>query len=128
MSQLSPQWKNISGMAELDHIINESRYKPALIFKHDTLSAESNKIKKELDINWAIPSDQVDLYLVDFKSQAISKEISDIAGIEDEAPQIVLFADGVTMYDESHDMISFKKIRLALKIVNRTFKWLETRA
>ncbi|MFT6865860.1 MAG: bacillithiol system protein YtxJ [Cyclobacteriaceae bacterium] len=128
MSQLSPQWKNLTSLSELNHVINESKYKPVLILKHDPSSGESIRIKNELDLNWGLTSDQVDLYLVESYQQTISKEIVDVAGIDDEFPQIVLFADGVTMYDESYDMISFKKIKLALKIVNRTFRWLETRA
>ncbi|MFY0600498.1 MAG: DUF2847 family protein [Cyclobacteriaceae bacterium] len=115
-------------MAELSHVVNESKYKPAIIFKHDPASNESNTVKAKLDSDWAITPEQVDVYLVDILHQDVSQEISELAGIDHETPQIVLFADGVTMYDESSDMISFKKIRLALKIVNRTFRWLETRA
>ncbi|MEQ9307460.1 MAG: DUF2847 family protein [Marinoscillum sp.] len=71
----------------------------------------------------------MDLFIVDdMKDRDVSLEIAEIAGIQHEFPQIVLFADGVTMYDESQEMISVKKIKLALKIVNRTFKWMETRA
>ena len=50
-----------------------------------------------------------------------------MARVMNEYPQVLLFADGVTMYDESREMISVKKIKLALKIINRTFKWMETR-
>ena len=128
MSNTSPQWKNISNTSDLDHIINESKYKPLLILKHDSLSGESTKVKRDLDMGWVIPSDQLDVYLVDTNNKAICKEISEIAGIDDVSPQVVLFADGVVLYDESGDLISFKKIKLALKIVNRTFKWIESRA
>ncbi|VXD12225.1 Thioredoxin family protein (fragment) [Marinoscillum sp. 108] len=100
-----------------------------MVFKHRASSPESIEKKIELENGWNISSDMIDVYLVDdMKSKDVSREISEIAGINHEFPQIVLFADGVTMYDESHDMISVKKIKLALKIVNRTFKWMETRA
>ncbi|MEO9476338.1 MAG: monothiol bacilliredoxin BrxC family protein [Cyclobacteriaceae bacterium] len=128
MSHTSPHWKTLSNKQELDHVIQESRYKPVLILKHDSASPESNRVKTELETNWTITPDQVDVYTLDHNLKSLSREIAEIAGIDDEVPQIVLFADGVTMYDESKDLISFKKIKLALKIVNRTFKWLETRA
>ncbi|MEP0367604.1 MAG: monothiol bacilliredoxin BrxC family protein [Cyclobacteriaceae bacterium] len=128
MSQTSPHWKTLSSKQELDHVIQESRYKPVLILKHDPASSESNRVKNELETNWTITPDQVDVYTLDYNLKSLSREVAEIAGIDDEVPQIVLFADGVTMYDEAKDLISFKKIKLALKIVNRTFKWLETRA
>lgn len=128
MSHTSPHWKTLSSKQELDHVIQESRYKPVLILKHDSASTESNRAKNELETNWTITPDQVNVYTLDYNLKSLSREVAEIAGIDDEVPQIVLFADGVTMYDESKDLISFKKIKLALKIVNRTFKWLETRA
>lgn len=128
MSITSPYWKTINNTADLDLIINESKYKPILILKHDSLSSESTRVKRELDTNWIIPQEQLDLYLVNSDNKALCREISEAAGIDEITPQIVLFADGVVMYDESSDLISFKKIKLALKIVNRTFKWIESRA
>lgn len=113
----------------LDQVIEGSKLKPALVYKHRASSPECIEKKLELENDWNISPDLIDLYIVDdIKSKDVSHEISDIAGIQHEFPQIVLFADGVTMYDESLDMISVKKIKLALKIVNRTFKWMESRA
>lgn len=129
MNYHSPHWKSISSLKELDKVIDSSRAKPVLVFKHRASSPESIEKKIELENTWNISSDMIDVYLVDdIKSKEVSHEIAEIAGIKHEFPQIVLFADGVTMYDESNDMISVKKIKLALKIVNRTFKWMETRA
>jgi bacillithiol system protein YtxJ len=86
-------------------------------------------MKKKLQDEWSIPDDQLDLYLVDEDRHAnISKEVTESAGVDDEYPQILLFADGVTMYDESQEMINVKKIKIALKIINRTFKWMKSRA
>tara|TARA_B100001250_G_C19049548_1_gene465200 strand:+ start:45 stop:431 length:387 start_codon:yes stop_codon:yes gene_type:complete len=128
MSQ-SPLWKSISSLDALEEVIEGSKQKPALIFKHRASSPDSIEKKIELETNWTISKDIVDLFIVDdMKDRDVSLEIAELAGIQHEFPQVVLFADGVTMYDESHDMISVKKIKLALKIVNRTFKWMETRA
>lgn len=125
----SPHWKTINSLEDLHRVVDQSRLKPVLVFKHRPSSPESIEKKLELESTWSISSDLVDIYLVDdLKDREVSLEISDLAGIEHEFPQIVLFADGVTMYDESQEMISVKKIKLALKIVNRTFKWMETRA
>ncbi|MFY0606890.1 MAG: DUF2847 family protein [Cyclobacteriaceae bacterium] len=129
MNTQSSNWKSIQNLDHLNLVIENSKEKPVLVFKFRSSSPESLEKKSELESNWSISNDLVDLYLVDdLKAKDVSYQVSDLAGISQEFPQIVLFADGVTMYDESHEMISVKKIKLALKIVNRTFKWMETRA
>jgi len=121
-------WKNLQSLDQLNFIIEESRTKPALIFKHRPSSQESNEAKEMMEREWSIPSEQLECYIVDvMQDKMIASEVSDIAGVTNEYPQVLLFADGVTMYDESHEMINVKKIKLALKIINRTFKWMETR-
>ena len=127
---MSPlNWKDLHSIEQFDELLEKSRTKPALIFKHRITSPESVAVKKQLEDEWNLPEDQIDLYLIDDqKQQDISREITDIAGVDNEYPQVLLFADGVTMYDESHEMINVKKIKIALKIINRTFKWMESRA
>ena len=129
MNNPTPRWKQISTSAELNQVIEDSKRKPVLVFIHRASSPESIEKKIELEDNWVISPDMLDTCIVDdLTSKDISETICSLADIPREFPQIVLFADGVTMYDESHEMISVKKVKLALKIVNRTFKWMETRA
>ena len=119
MTKPSLQWKSIKNVEEFDQILERSRTKPALLFKHEPASAESLQIKQDLEANWIISADMLDTYLVDTKQdKEVSDEATDVAGVSNETPQVFLFADGVTMYDESHEMINVKKIKIALKIMN----------
>ncbi len=128
MTNPSLQWKSIKNVKEFNEILERSRTKPALVFKHRPASPESVQVKQGLESQWAISPDMLDIYLVDImQDKEVAMEATRIAGVSDEFPQVFLFADGVTMYDESHDLINVKKIKIALKIINRTFKWLETR-
>ena len=121
-------WKSISTVSEFERVIEHSRRKPVLVFKHRATSPESIAVKAELETNWSIPADMLDTFIIDIiQHKDVSLEATRMAGVPDEFPQVFLFADGVTMYDESHEMINVKKIRIALKIINRTFRWLETR-
>jgi bacillithiol system protein YtxJ len=121
-------WKSLSTIKEFDQLIESSRSKPALVFKHRPSSQESSKVKEMLEQDWAFTPDQMDIFIVDvMKDKDVAFEVTENAGVMNEYPQVLLFADGVTMYDESHEMINVKKIKLALKIINRTFKWMETR-
>ena len=121
-------WKSISTVSDFERVIEHSRRKPVLVFKHRATSPESIEVKAELEANWSIPSDMLDTFIIDvLQHKDVSSAATKMAGVPDEFPQVFLFADGVTMYDESHEMINVKKIRIALKIINRTFRWLETR-
>jgi len=129
MDYHTQSWETIHSLDQLNQMIERSRVKPVLFFKHDATSPSSQEKKIELKDNWALGTEELDVFLIDSSQSAeLAMHISDLAGVLDENPQVVLFADGVTMYDESMEMISFKKIKLALKIVNRTFRWMETRA
>lgn len=128
MNRHSANWIPLFNLDDLDQAIEQSRARPILVLKHQPTSLESVKVKNELDANWQESFDQIGLFIVDPSCSDVAHEVSNLAGIEHLYPQVVLFADGVTMYDESSDLISSKKIKLALKIVNRTFRWMETRA
>ena len=121
-------WQNLTSLDQLEKIIEESRVKPALIFKHRNSAEESVQAKERMENDWSIPEDQLVCYIVDvMEDKDIASEVSEFAGIPNAFPQVLLFADGVAMYDEAHEMINVKKIKLALKIINRTFRWMETR-
>ncbi len=124
----SLNWKSIQTKEEFDRVVESSREKPVLIFKHRPSAPESINALNSLESDWSISPEDLDLYIIDvMKDKAIAELVTDAAGVINEYPQVLLFADGVTMYDESREMINVKKIKLALKIINRTFKWMETR-
>lgn len=124
----SPYWQPLTSLKQFDEILERSKSKPALVLKYQPNTSESEQVKSILDEQWTIRPEELDTFLVDVSRNAkISHEVTEVAGVDPEFPQVLLFADGVTMYDESHELISVKKIKIALKIINRTFKWMETR-
>ncbi len=121
-------WKSLSTIEEFNRLVERSKEKPALVFKHRPSAPESMQAMETLERDWTISPENLDLYIIDvMKDKEVAEAVTDMAGVMNEYPQVLLFADGVTMYDESREMISVKKIKLALKIINRTFKWMETR-
>ncbi len=127
---MSPlNWKILDNYKQFDDVLEDSRIRPVLIFKHRPASPESVEVLKTLEAGWEQLAPQMDLYILDeSQHKTLSDRITDAAGVDFVFPQVLLFADGVAMYDESGDMISIKKIKIALKIINRTFKWMESRA
>ncbi len=127
---MSPyNWKILDDYRQFEELLEDSRIRPALIFKHRPASPESISIKRVVEEGWDSLESQLDLYILDeSRHKQLSDKITDFAGVDFTFPQVLLFADGVAMYDESGEMISVKKIKIALKIINRTFKWMESRA
>ena len=126
--QQQPKWRPLTETRQFDQLIRHSKSKPAMVLKYHPGSRESELVKNHLDTNWAIPSEELDVYLIDVnRNRDLANLITEVAGVDNNLPQVLLFADGVTMYDESHELISYKKIKIALKIINRTFRWMETR-
>ena len=124
----SLNWKSLNTIEEFNRLVDRSKEKPALVFKHRPSSPESTQAMQTLESDWSISPENLDLYIIDvMKDKEVAEAVTETAGVMNEYPQVLLFADGVTMYDESREMISVKKIKLALKIINRTFKWMETR-
>lgn len=123
------KWNLLKTLEQFENLIESSKKKPLMIFKYRSSSPECAQVKKSLDANWVIPESHLDVYALDvMKYKDVAEEVSEEAGVENEYPQVVIFADGVTMYDESHELINVKKIKIALKIIKRTFDWMETRA
>ena len=121
-------WKSLSRIEEFNRLIESSKEKPVLVFKHRPSSPESTRMLEMLEKNWTISPESLDIFMIDvMKDKEVAEAVANMAGVMNEYPQVLLFADGVTMYDESRDMISVTKIKLALKIINRTFKWMKTR-
>lgn len=126
---MSLVWIKLKNIDEFNVILENSEHKPALIFKHQPTSPISVSVKNKLELEWNLPEEKLDVYLVDDSTHpTLSQRISDFSSVENIFPQILFVTDGVIMYDESHEMISTKKVGIALKIINRTFKWMESRA
>ncbi len=123
------QWESVSSLQEFDRILDTSRYTPAVILKHDPDSLLSLQVKQRLEKEWDLSFEELAAYLINPNVQReVADEMLIQAGVSPHCPQLFLYADGVTMYDESDELISFRKIKIALKIINRTFQWMETRA
>ena len=58
-------WKPLNSKQEFDELLESSRTKPALVFKHRPSSPESSKVKQSLERDWTISPEQIDLFLVD---------------------------------------------------------------
>ena len=102
-------WNHITGLVEIDNIIQKSHTTPQVIFKHSTRCSISSIAKSRLERD-AFPS-HVDFYYLDLiKYRSISNAIEKIFDVQHESPQVLIIRNGKCVYDESHNGIRMDEI------------------
>ncbi|MEP7144369.1 MAG: bacillithiol system redox-active protein YtxJ [Ferruginibacter sp.] len=102
-------WIDLTKESQLIDIIEQSKNKPQLIFKHSTRCAVSGVAKNRLERS--VPPGNVDFYFLDLiKNRGISTKIAEDFSVYHESPQVLLIKNGECIYDESHSGINMKDI------------------
>ena len=96
-------WNTISSNEDLDELLERSKQRPQLIYKHSTICSFSrmaqgelisaaDEIEKKADIN----------YVGVIETRPLSNKVSQVLGIRHESPQIILVKNGEAIWDASH--------------------------
>ena len=102
-------WIPLISEDELFAIIEKSKSKPQVIFKHSTRCSISTMAKSRLERS-PFPS-QADFYCLDILAHRnISNKIAEEFGIAHESPQILIIKNGACTYDESHLAITMSDL------------------
>jgi bacillithiol system protein YtxJ len=105
------QWKQLTGIAQVDEIIHISKEKPVLIFKHSTRCSISNMALARLERQWNFSIDNIEAYYLDLlQYREISNELSDRFNVIHQSPQVLLIKDGACVFHTSHNDISAHEI------------------
>lgn len=102
-------WIPLKSEDELFEIIEKSRSKPQIIFKHSTKCGISSLAKSRLERS-AVP-DNTDFYYLDLLAHRnISNKVADEFNVYHQSPQVLLIKNAECVYDESHAAISMDEI------------------
>lgn len=102
-------WISLNSSAQLADIIEKSKHKPQLIFKHSTRCSISSMAKNRLER--VTPPENVDFYYLDLISyRELSTKIAEEFDVFHESPQVILIKNGECSYDESHSGINMDDI------------------
>lgn len=102
-------WHILNTETQWREILNQSKVKPQVVYKHSTRCSISSVIKSRLERSNA-PSG-IDFYYLDLIAhRAISNRISEDLKVVHESPQVLLIKDGVCVYNESHSAIMMDDI------------------
>ena len=100
-------WKVIDSLDHLDQIVDLSKNKNIVLFKHSTRCSISTIAKMRLEEEWNISKDDFEKYYLDLiRYRNISNEISERFQVHHESPQILVIRNGEAIYDVSHLDIS----------------------
>lgn len=110
------QWQSLNQAGQLNAIIERSHDKPQIIFKHSTRCGISSMAKHQLEHDWDLDAELVDMYYLDLIAHRdMSNQIADLTGVTHQSPQIILIRKGKAVFDTSHHAISVARIRAALE-------------
>ena len=105
-------WVNLNEMYQLDKILETSKTKPVVIFKHSTRCPVSSIAKSKLEQQWDLDKEFLDVYYLDLiRYREISNAIASKLAVDHQSPQAILVKDGISVYDASHEMIEVKDIK-----------------
>ncbi|MBD0776517.1 bacillithiol system redox-active protein YtxJ [Maribacter sp. ANRC-HE7] len=100
-------WKPLVSVHQLDEIVEKSKDKTQVIFKHSTTCGISRMVLNTFNTNYDYPKDQFDLYYLDLHS---FREVSNETGIKfqvvHQSPQLLVIRNGVVVAHDSHGGIN----------------------
>ena len=103
-------FSRITDVTELEKLIDRSRERPVVIFKHSLtcpISAGAFERMKSYD-------GEVDLVEIQ-RARPLSDEIAQRLGVRHESPQIIIVRNGQVLWDASHFQITADKVAEAVR-------------
>jgi len=97
-------WKVLSEEGQLPAIMEESKERPVVLFKHSTRCSISSMAKSRLERSTQ-PENMSFYYLDLIRYRGISNKIADDFQVAHESPQVLVIRNGECIYDESHNGI-----------------------
>ena len=103
-------WIELKSSNQIKEIIEKSKAKPQVIFKHSTRCSISAMAKGRLERGLAPGT--ADFYFLDLINyRNISNHVSSEFDVSHESPQILIIRNGECVYDESHGSITMDEIK-----------------
>lgn len=102
-------WINLKNSSQIEEIIENSKVRPQVIFKHSTRCGISSMAKGRLERSM-VP-ENTDFYYLDLIAyRNLSNQVSSAFDVPHQSPQILVIKNGECVYDESHSAITMDEI------------------
>lgn len=108
-------WIPLESVNQVNKIVERSKEKPCVIFKHSTRCSISSMAKYRLEGDWDLSENEVEAYYLDLIAHRdVSNYIAEELSVYHESPQIILLKNGEVVYDESHLDITVDDLKESL--------------
>jgi bacillithiol system protein YtxJ len=105
-------WKTITSEADLKEIVELSKSKACMIYKHSTRCTMSEMMKFVLEDEWSFDEKDIQPYYLDILAhKPLAAKIADDFQVYHQSPQVLLIQNGECTYDEDHRDISVEELR-----------------
>lgn len=105
-------WIALDSSLQIEEIVERSRSKPCIIFKHSARCGVSSFAQFKLEEDWPFSEEEVTTYLLDvIAHREIARQIAEQFSVHHESPQLLLIRDGDCTYDASHLDISVEELQ-----------------
>jgi bacillithiol system protein YtxJ len=105
-------WKQLSTIADLEHIEKRSFERPQLIFKHSTSCGISRMVLRVFESAYDLGEEEADVFYLDLLSfRSVSNEVGYKFQVLHQSPQLLVIKDGQTVTHASHGAISDIELR-----------------
>lgn len=105
-------WIPLTKKEQINDLIELSKEKSVVIFKHSTRCAVSAVAKYRLESDWTFDSEEIVAYFLDLLSyREVSNFVSETFRVYHESPQMLLIREGECVCEASHLDISVHEIR-----------------
>lgn len=102
-------WIDFKSNSQINEIIEKSKTRPQVIFKHSTRCSISAMAKGRLERSPA--PDNADFHFLDLIAyRSLSNQVSSEFKVSHESPQILVIKNGECIYNESHSSITMDEI------------------
>ncbi len=109
------EWNSINSSEDVRGIVELSKDKPQVIFKHSTTCPISSMAKMRVEDGITKLNHSVDFNYLDLlRFRNISNLISSELEVFHESPQLILLADGEVIHDASHFDITIDEVNESL--------------
>ncbi|MBA3665681.1 MAG: bacillithiol system redox-active protein YtxJ [Bacteroidetes bacterium] len=106
------KWNELTSIAQLDQIDEESKNGKVMILKHSTRCSISNTALNRLERNWKEGNEAIinPYYLDLLNHRDISNAIAERYKVEHQSPQILVIVNGKCTFSQTHSEIRLEEI------------------
>lgn len=100
------EWNQLESVDQLKQVLNDSKSKPKLLFKHSKRCSISMMALSSFESKWEGKPEEVDIYFLDLlKHRDVSDAIAELTGVPHQSPQVIVVNDGDVVYHATHSSI-----------------------